>query len=385
MSLLDESPRAVPGRVGPVRALSEIANHPKCSPRIVAGRRNRKSGNPGSAPHRPLGNSRRLRRWMGGLALVAWVLGSAPTAQGWGGKVALVRKYRPGQTMVYATEVRTRSQVDSEPPDLKSFLPPVPKDLTMRQRNTVTVAAVQPDGAADIQHRVDQFEIQTDLAALPESQRDSAQQAQRELTQRLAGQTLTVHYDREGRLVGFEGTDRLLEELDAPLREPLRQMLRLFLEQMGGQAFYPGHAVKQGEEWTQKLDSLPREDYPFQVQGKSTLRFSGKTRYHGVKAGIVDYHFENLLTPVRESLRQDGALPQLEGMGMRLEIQISGQGKGRVLVALDDGRVLENHSTLHQTLSAHLKGREGSLAPPAPPATIEIRSDTEMAVEGNQP
>jgi hypothetical protein len=330
----------------------------------------------------PLLSPRRLHGCIGGLALVAWVLASAPTAQGWGGKVSLTRKYRPGQTMVYATEVRTRAEVDSDPPDLKSFLPPVPKELTMRQRNTVTVAAVHPDGAADVQHRIDQFEIQTDLAALPESQRDPAQQAQQEFTHHLAGQTLTVHYNREGRLVGFEGADRIFEELDAPLREPFRQMLRLFLEQMGGQGFYPGHPVKPGEEWTQKLDSLPRGDYPFQVQGKSTLRYSGKTRYHGVKAGIVDYQFENSLTPARESLRQDGALPQLEGMGMQLEIRISGQGKGRVLVALDDGRVLQNHSTLHQTLSAHLKGREGSLAPPA---TIEIRSDTEMAVEGNQP
>jgi hypothetical protein len=315
---------------------------------------------------------------------VLWVIASAPVAQGWGGKVALVRKYRPGQTIVYASQVRTRAQVDSDPPGLKSFLPPVPTDLTMRQQNTVTVTAVHPDGATDIQQRLDQFEIQTDLAALPQNLRDSAQQEQQEFTQRLAGQTLTVHYDRDGRLVGFEGADKFLEELDAPLREPLRQMLRLFLEQMGGQALYPDHPVKRGEEWTQKLDSLPRGDYPFQVQGKSTLRYSGKTRYHGAKAGIVDYRFENSLTPALDNLRQAGALPKLEGMGMQLEVQISGQGQGRVLVALDDGRVLQNHSTLHQTLNARLKGAEGSLSPAGPPAKLEIRSDTEMVVEGNR-
>jgi len=353
MLLLDELLRAVLGRAGPAHPL-------------------------------PLRKPRRLHGCVGGVTLVLWVLASAPAAQGWGGKVALVRKYRPGQTMVYATEVRTRAQVDSDPPGLKSFLPPVPTDLTMRQQNTVTVAAVHPDGATDIQHRVDQFEIQTDLAALPENLRDSAKQAQQEFTQRVAGQTLTVHYDRDGRLVGFEGVDKFLEELDAPLREPLRQMLRLFLEQMGGQALYPDHPVKRGEEWTQKLDSLPRGDYPFQVQGKSTLRYSGKTRYHGVKAGIVDYRFENSLTPALDSMRQAGALPPLEAMGMQLEIQISGQGQGRVLVALDDGRVLQNHSTLHQTLRARLKGKEGSLSPAAQPPKLEIRSDTEMVVEGNR-
>jgi hypothetical protein len=342
-------------------------------------------GGAGPARLLPLRKSLRLSWCVGGVTLLLLALAGAPTAQGWGGMVTLVRKYRPGQTMIYATEVRTRAQVDSDPPGLKDFLPPVPKDLTLRQHNTVTVAAVHPDGARDIQQRLDRFEIQTDLAALPENQRDSAQQAQQEFSQRLAGQTLTVHYDREGRLVGFEGADSVLEELDAPLREPLRQMLRLFLEQMGGQALFPGHPVKVGEEWTQKLDAQPRADYPFQVQGKSTLRFSGKTRYHGVKAGVLDYHFENVLTPARESLRQDGALPQLETMGMQLEIQISGQGQGRVLVALDDGRVLQNHSSLHQTLSARMKGREGSLSPAGPPAKLEIRSDTEMVVEGNRP
>jgi hypothetical protein len=84
-------------------------------------------------------------------------------------------------------------------------------------------------------------------------------------------------------------------------------------------------------------------------------------------------------------MRQDGALPQLEAAGMHLEVQIRGQGQGRVLVALDDGRVLQNHSTLHQTLSAHMKGTEGSLSPAGPPAKLEIRSDTEMVVEGNRP
>lgn len=54
-----------------------------------------------------------------GLTLVLLVLASAPAAQGWGGRVALVRKYRPGQTIVYATEIRSRAQVDSDPPGLK--------------------------------------------------------------------------------------------------------------------------------------------------------------------------------------------------------------------------------------------------------------------------
>jgi len=46
--------------------------------------------------------------------------------------------------------------------------------------------------------------------------------------------------------------------------------------------------------------------------------------------------------------------------------------------------VLQNHSTLHQTLSAHMKGNEGLVAPEDQPR-FEIQSDTEMQVDGNKP
>ena len=321
----------------------------------------------------------------GGVALLLLVLAGAAVAQGAGGKALLTRKYRPGQSMVYVSKVHTNSKIDSNPPGLKNFFPPMPTDLRLNQQSTVTVLKVHSDGAADVQHRFDKFEIQTDLGALPENARDSITQAQKEVSQRMVGQTLTAHYAHDGRLVDFEGADKLFGDIDAPVREPLLQMLRMFLEQMGGQSLYPDHPVKVGEEWSQNLDAQPVKDYPFQVQGKNTLHYSGKTRYQGVKAAILDYHFENALIPAQEGLRQGGALPQLEAMGMRLDIQITGKGQGRILVALDDGRVLQNHSTLHQTLSALMKGKEGFVAPAEQPPRLEIQSDTEMNVDGNKP
>jgi len=331
---------------------------------------------------RRTGMRKRVQGRAAAVLAVTLAMVAAPLAGAADGTVTLARKYRPGQTMVYATEVRSRAKVESNPPDLKNFFPPVPPDLTLHQQNTVKVTSVHPDGAADIEHRFDRFQVEADLASFPESLRDSTEQAQREFTERLTGQTLTVHYDREGRLTGFEGADRLLGEIDAPLREPLRQMLRLFLEQMGGQALYPDHPVKPGDEWKQDLNAAPRPDYPFKVRGESTMHFTGTTRFQGVEAGIVEFQFENVLTPTSTSLRQDGAVPELESMGMQLNIAIRGEGKGRVLVALEDGRVLQNHSNLHQTLSAHMEGKEGAAAQPA---KLEIQSDTEMNVEGSRP
>src|SRR5271157_2893369 len=238
-----------------------------------------------AGPARPLPGRTWLcpQRHAGGVALLLLVFAGATVAQGAGGKVLLTRKYRPGQSIVYVTTVRTNSKIDSNPPALKNFFPPMPADLRLSQQSTVTVSKVAPDGAADVQHRFDKFEIQTDLGALPENVRDSITQAQQEVSERMVGQTLTAHYDHDGRLVDFEGADKLFQDIDAPVREPLLQMLRLFLEQMGGQSLYPDHRVKAGEEWSQKLDAQPHKDYPFQVQGKSTLHYSGKMRYQGVR------------------------------------------------------------------------------------------------------
>jgi hypothetical protein len=336
----------------------------------------------GSAPRTRGWQSWRHCGFMGAMTAVLLALATPPAALGGGGQVKLARKYHAGQVMVYTTEVRTRGHVESHPEALKNFFPPVPPELTMRQQNTVTVTSVHPDGAADIQHRIDHFEVQTDLSTVPDNLRDAARQAQQEFTEHMTGQMMTVHYDHDGRLVDFEGADAMLKELDPPLREPLRQMMRLFLEQMGGQSLYPDHPIKPGEEWAQKLDSPPRPDYPFQEQGKSTLHYSGKTRYHGVKAAIVDYHFENSLIPGEKGLEAGGAMSALDAMGARLDIHISGKGEGRILVALDDGRVLQNHSILHQTLSALMKGKEGLLEAGDQIPKLEIQADTDLQVEG---
>ena len=327
----------------------------------------------------------RTRQRAARVALFLLVVAFGTAVQAVARKVKLLRKYRPGQSMVYVTKVSTNSKINSNPAELKNFFPPMPTNLRLNQQCTVTVSGVHPDGAADVQQRFDKFEIQTDAGALPETVRDSIVQAQQEVTERMVGQTLTVHYDHDGRLVDFDGGDNIFHDIEGPVREPFMQMLRLSLEQMGGESLYPDHPVKVGEEWTRNLDAQPVKSYAFQVEGKSTLHYSGKTRYQGVKAAIVDYHFENTLTPAVAGLRKGGALPQLEAMGMRLTIQIAGKGQGRVLVALDDGRVLQNHSTLHQTLSAVMKGSEGFAAVAGQLPQLEIQSDTDMQVDGSKP
>jgi hypothetical protein len=301
----------------------------------------------------------------------------------WGRGTSLVRKYKLGQRMVYQTSIETRAKVRSNPEGLKAFLPPLPTDLSARQQNTVTVRSVSPDGVAEVENRFDRFEFRSNLPELlPEEARGSAQAEQEELGKRVSGQTLTVRYDRDGRLLGFEGADTVLSELGPPLQEAARQMLRLFLEQIGGSALYPGHRVKKGEEWKQRLDSPPTAGSPFAVEGESTMRYVGKTRYHGVKAAIIGFKFTNLLRPAMESLRDAGPLAQLESHGLGLDIKIDGQGQGRVIVALDDGRILQNHATLQQTLSAELKTNPGIRLPVSGPLTLDIDSETRLELDG---
>lgn len=325
-----------------------------------------------------------LRRAAFALAAAFALLACGAPLLAWGRKVNLERKYRPGQSIVYQSRMETQAKIKATPEGLENFLPPAPTKFVMREQNTVTVRAVRPDGGVDIENRFDVFEIQADLPErVPADVRESAQQAQEEFSRRVRGQALTVHYDREGRLLGFEGADDVLQQLDVPVREVVRQILRLLLEQMTGNALYPGHGVKPGDEWKRKLAVAANDQHPFSMQGESILRYSGKTKYRGVKAAVVDFSFTNLLTPELETLRKAGPLGQLEAMGMGLDIHIDGQGKGRILLALDDGRILQNHATLGQKLSARLKAPPNVPLPSADPIRLEISSETVLEMDGS--
>ena len=214
-------------------------------------------------------------RLVAGLALVClW----AP-AFSRGEEVRLGRRYRSGQKMVYATKMHTKAVVHSEPPELQSFLPPLPTDFSMQQQTTVTVKGVHSDGSADIENRFDKFEFQSDLAEhAPSNFREAAENAQREISEHVAGQHIVAHYDRDGKLLGFEGGEGLFEQLDVAYREQLRQALRFFLEQVGGNTFYPGYAVKPGTTWKRPLDSPASAAYPYEVTGENTLRYVGRTK-----------------------------------------------------------------------------------------------------------
>jgi len=325
-----------------------------------------------------------LRRALVAAVVALLLLGSASPARAWGRKINLVRRYRPGQQTVYQTDLQMASSVRSNPDILKSFLPPMPTKLAIRQQNTLTVQAIQPDGSVEIENRFDKFDFQSDLAdRLPEELRDSARQAQEEFSRQLMGRSLKAHYDREGRRLGFEGFESMSQGLNSPAPEPLQQILRFFLEQVGGNSLYPDHRVRPGEEWKQQVHGQPSEAYAFSVEGETTMRYTGKTRYRGVKA-VVEFRFQNLLMPALHHLRRAGPLTQLEAMGMRLDLRLEGQGEGRALLALDDGRILQNQVTLRRILRARTKGASAASAAASTAPSLEMSSETTLAVEGTR-
>jgi hypothetical protein len=285
--------------------------------------------------------------------------------------------------MVYETKMHTKAVIHSEPPELQNFLPPLPTSFTMQQQNTVTVKGVHSDGSVDIENHFDKFDFQSDLAErTPESIRDSAVKAQQEISDHMAGQSIVAHLDHDGKLLAFEGGEGLFDQLDLAYREPLRQALRFFLEQVGGETLYPQHPVKPGESWTRKLDSPASTAYPYNVEGENTLRYVGKTTVGGIKAAVVEFSFVDVVRPRSQALGKAEPLAQLEAHGMGVDMRIDGQGKGRVLLALDDGRVLENHSTIHQTLSAGLKDSTPLPFTKSQALKLEVQSDSEMDVVG---
>ena len=335
------------------------------------------------APGRPQGPPLRRRRVRLVAALALLSLWAPMSALAWGGQVRLTRRYRSGQKMVYATTMHTKAVIHSEPPELQSFLPPLPTDFTMQQQNTVTVKEVHSDGSADIENHFDKFEFRSDLAEhAPASFRESAVSAQQEITEHVAGQDIVAHYDRNGRLLGFEGGEGLFEQLDLAYREPLRQALRFFLEQVGGDTLYPGYPVKPGNTWKRKLDSAASAAYPYNVEGENTLRYVGKTKVGGITAAVVEFSFVNVVRPATKALGPTEPLAQLASHGLGVDMRIDGQGQGRVLLALDDGRVLQNHATIHQTLSARLDNSAPLPFANSQPLKLEVKSDSEMDVVG---
>ena len=285
--------------------------------------------------------------------------------------------------MVYVSKMHTKAVIHSEPPELQNFLPPLPTDFTTQQQNTVTVKAIHSDGSADVEYHFDKFEFQSDLAERGTANfRQSAVQAQTEISEHVAGQDIVAHFDRHGRFVGFEGGEGLFEQMDPAYREALRQSLRFFLQQVGGDTLYPEQAVKPGETWKRKVDSPASAAYPYNVVGENTLRYVGKTKVGGVKAAVVEFSFVDQLQPAPEALGQAEPLAQLASHGLGVDMRIAGQGNGRVLLALDDGRVLQNHAVIHQTLSARLAGSSPLLLSNSQSLKLEVESDSEMDVKG---
>jgi hypothetical protein len=317
-------------------------------------------------------------------ALSLLTLWAPMPALAWGGRVRLTRRYQSGQKMVYATKMHTKAVIHSEPPELQNFLPPLPTNFSVQQQNTVTVKAVHSDGSADIENHFDKFDFQSDLGErVPENFHDRAVSAQREMSQHVAGQDIVAHFDRQGRLLGFEGGEKMFEQLDLAYQEPLRQALRFFMEQLGGESLYPDHPVKPGETWKRKFDAPASAAYPYNVEGGNTLRYVGKTKVGGVKAAVVELSFLEVLRPAADTFGEAGPLAQLESHGLGVDMRIDGQGKGRLLLALDDGRVLQNHASIHQSLSARLKSSAPLPFTNSKTLKLEVQSDTEMDVEGS--
>lgn len=314
------------------------------------------------------------------LIAAGWALG----VQAGDGKVLLARKYRPGRQMVYATETHTRSTVRANPPALKDYLPPVPADFRTRQRTTLTVRSVAKDGSANLEARFDEFELESSIPeGTSQEAAESAHAAREDFARRLRGHVVAARFDRDGRLLSMEGAEEILQGLDPTMQDTMRQILRLSLEQMGGHATYPDRKVAPGEEWTSRHASQPTENYPFTLEGETTLKFTGRQRLHGVRAAALDFRFENRLRPVVSKLRDSEAVDELEARGMTLAIEIAGRGEGQMLVAVDDGRVLKTRARTFQTLTARMEGLPGIPLPTDEPVTLEVNSETDLTVESS--
>ena len=69
----------------------------------------------------------------------------------------------------------------------------------------------------------------------------------------------------------------------------------------------------------------------------------------------------------------------------RASAGVTGDGEGRLLVALDDGHVLQNQSKIRQTLKAAVPDPSGGRLNSAGPMSVEIESNTTIQLDEVSP
>jgi hypothetical protein len=349
--------------------------------------------NCGAIPSEPLYSSRensklRHKQWPVSSAVVLILTCLAPTAGGCR-DVHLVRRYLPGRNAVYRVEVRALNTLSADPPQLKSFLPPVPSGVMFQVQDSVTTRSVASDGSAELENRFTQFRIESGAASPGALARTTLKEVDA-FAKQLDDQAVTVHYDAQAHLLHLEGADALINSLDAAYRDPAQRLLLLLLDALNGTAFLPDRPGRVGDEWTRSLSSLFGASPDWGVDGKALFRLTGTTRFEGVRAAVIEFEFSNIVTPRLGNAGAAAGTPLLRmaASDRRLEIKIIGNGRGRVLVAKDDGRMLQNQADIHEVLSASLPrpadaaGRAANSGS-AGALRVELSTDARLEVNGN--
>ncbi|MGH9359037.1 MAG: hypothetical protein ACRD22_01325 [Terriglobia bacterium] len=296
-------------------------------------------------------------------------------------KVHLVRRYRPGARMVYRTEATTRIALRSNVGGLKSYLPDIPDVVMVRPENTLVVQAVRPDRSAEIQDRFDGFDLVTTVTADPSGRtRATTREVHNALTHEITGATLRARYGPQGKLLGFTGAATLLNHLRSPEKEMAHWLLKLMLSQEGGYGLYPDHPVQVGETWKRWGSATLGEVFPLASDHQDVYRLESVTRYRGVKAGVIVFGITNSIQSVRGTGPSPGLFALLKNEGITLEVGASGNGNGRAIVALGDGRILREDIVLRETFQGSVQGLPGLPLPPNGPASLKIKTNTAMTV-----
>ncbi|MGH9356077.1 MAG: hypothetical protein ACRD10_08100 [Terriglobia bacterium] len=288
----------------------------------------------------------------------------------------LARRYTPGARMVYQTKITARIKLQSNPRGLQGYLPDVPSVITLRPENTLVIEAVRPDKSAEIKDRFDNFKLITTVTSDPPGHNHRAvQKVENAFTRQMTGQALIARYGPGGKLLSFTGAGPLLDRLQAPSRDLAHWGLELLLSQAGGYGFYPNQPVHIGEMWKRQGSTLLGKAFPFVENHDDTYRLVSRMRYRGVSVGVIEFDLANSMSAARNSGPSPGFFALLKNEGVTLGIGASGSGHGRAIVALDDGRILREHSIFHESFRGSVQGLPGVPLPATGPASLDIETD----------
>jgi hypothetical protein len=292
--------------------------------------------------------------------------------------VSLQYRWKQGESIVYQTTLKTDSTASGVP-----GAGDVTFGQTMKQRITLLVAAVAPDGTATLHQTVEAVSVEMttpvgtiayDSANPATADKDDGSRALAKVFGGMVGTTISVTMARDGTIQRIDGADKALARIlqDLPHDRAGAQMMQSLKSVLSedslrasiSQSFprLPTHDVKAGDTWTAEVPL--GNDAAGRISGTQTMTLKMFDGADEVATATI---------AVSLVLKQESA-PPLGPSGAIVKLGAS-KGEGEILFEITHGRIVT------ATMKTEIPSTMTTTAPDGRPVTMKSLARSSMTME----